>query len=291
MLFRSTNTGAVMTFNTMASSTATYPYNVTEAMRIDAGGNVGIGTSSPAVRLHVTKSGADGELRVSSAGTYSSIMQMLPSGTGDSKIVFDNNLIYVGSAGNNERMRISTSGYFTGTVNLLGSGLYQASQYYRLNSGYAGSNSSSAQSMLGVGVTLVANTVYEFEIVVGLVKTSGTTAHTIGASFGGTATINNIGYSAIADINATSTPGASNLVVWYVGSASNTTITASASTAAVTTQILLKGTVSIANGGTFIPQYTLSAAPGGAYTTQIGSYMKISPLGASGANTSIGSWA
>ena len=49
-----------------------------EAMRIDTSGNVGIGTSSPAVRLHVTKSGADGELRVSSAGTYSSIMQMLP---------------------------------------------------------------------------------------------------------------------------------------------------------------------------------------------------------------------
>ena len=53
----------------------------------------------------------------------------------------------------------------------------------------------------------------------------------------------------------------------------------------------LKGTVSIANGGTFIPQYVLSAAPGGAYTTQAGSYVKISALSASGANTSIGTWA
>ena len=44
-------------------------------------------------------------------------------------------------------------------------------------------------------------------------------------------------------------------------------------------------------GGTFIPQYQLSAAPGGAYTTQIGSYFKLSPLGVSGSNTSIGTWA
>ena len=41
----------------------------------------------------------------------------------------------------------------------------------------------------------------------------------------------------------------------------------------------------------FIPQYTVSAAPGGAYTTQIGSYIKLSPISVSGANTSIGTWA
>jgi hypothetical protein len=55
--------------------------------------------------------------------------------------------------------------------------------------------------------------------------------------------------------------------------------------------ILIKGTVSINAGGTFIPQYTLSAAPGGAYSTQPGGYVKISAIGAAGANTSIGNWA
>ena len=54
---------------------------------------------------------------------------------------------------------------------------------------------------------------------------------------------------------------------------------------------MIRGTVSIATGGTFIPQYSLSAAPGGAYTTQLGSYFLIYPLGASGSNTSIGTWA
>ena len=44
-------------------------------------------------------------------------------------------------------------------------------------------------------------------------------------------------------------------------------------------------------GGTFIPQYTLSAAPGGAYSTAAGSYISINPLSASGAATNVGTWA
>ena len=73
--------------------------------------------------------------------------------------------------------------------------------------------------------------------------------------------------------------------------ASSSPVTAANSSATVYWSFILKGTVSVNAGGTFIPQYTLSAAPGGAYTTQAGSYMKISPLAASGANVSIGTWA
>ena len=49
--------------------------------------------------------------------------------------------------------------------------------------------------------------------------------------------------------------------------------------------------LSVNAGGTFIPQYSLSAAPGGAYTSQPGSYFLIYPVGASGANVSVGTWA
>jgi hypothetical protein len=52
----------------------------------------------------------------------------------------------------------------------------------------------------------------------------------------------------------------------------------------------IKGTVSINAGGTLIPQYTTSVAIG-PYTTAVGSYFKLSPMSASGANTSIGTWA
>jgi hypothetical protein len=77
----------------------------------------------------------------------------------------------------------------------------------------------------------------------------------------------------------------------FIQTASATQINSFSTSTTYYQTYLLKGTVSINAGGTFIPQYTLSAAPGGAYTTAIGSYFKLSPMSASGANTSIGTWA
>lgn len=170
--------------------------------------------------------------------------------------------------------------------------MVNGTQLYRLDSAYVGSNATGAQSLFGVGVTLSASTVYEFEAVFAFSKSAGTTTHTISSGFGGTATINNIGYEAVSmrsDSSATALVGNTNMM--YISSTSATVITTSISTAIQFVFGLIKGTVSINAGGTFIPQYTLSAAPGGAYSTAIGSYIKIYPLGASGANTNVGSWA
>ena len=73
--------------------------------------------------------------------------------------------------------------------------------------------------------------------------------------------------------------------------ATSTTIASAIASAALTQVTTIKGTVSINAGGTFIPQYALSAAPGGAYSTAIGSYIRINPLSASGAATNVGTWA
>jgi len=62
-------------------------------------------------------------------------------------------------------------------------------------------------------------------------------------------------------------------------------------TAAVTWRARVTGTISVNAGGTFVPQYTLSAAPGGAYSTDAGSFMKIYPVGAAGADVNVGTWA
>lgn len=182
----------------------------------------------------------------------------------------------------------------TATFASASSGIIPAMQYYRLNSGVAGANSTAVQNVLGVAVTLVGSTQYAFEALYYLVKTAGTTSHTMGIGFGGTATINNIlylanGYDGTAAINTRVSSGAIDLLL--INQASNTTITGGSTSAAASTVSFIQGTVSINDGGTFTPQYTLSAAPGGAYTTQIGSYFRIWPLAASGSNVSIGSWA
>jgi len=197
------------------------------------------------------------------------------------------------TTGGSERARIDTSGYMTNTVNGNGAGLVQGQQYYRLNTAVAGANATGAQSIFGVGVTLVGSTVYEFEMVVPLSKTAGTTLHTVALGFGGTATINNIGYMVHTPNGNSSFNSAAAIAVLeaFISTASATVISGSYNNAGLYLIFLIKGTVSINAGGTFIPQYTLSAAPGGAYSTQIGSYIKISALSASGANTSIGTWA
>lgn len=191
------------------------------------------------------------------------------------------------------RWLLNANGYMTGTVNGLGSGLYEAQQWYRLNSAFAGANATGAQSLFNVGVTLIGSTVYEFEIVFALAKTAGTTSHTLALGFGGTATLNNIAYQLdYRSGDAVTLPLAAQTDAFttFLQSASASVISGAFVGANAVHFGSIKGTVNINAAGTFIPQYTLSAAPGGAYSTQIGSYMKIAPIGAAGV-ISQGTWA
>jgi len=171
-------------------------------------------------------------------------------------------------------------------------GIMPAGQYFRLNSAFAGANATGAQPVFNVGVTLSANTVYAFEAFYILIKGTGATSHTIGYGFGGTATVNNASWGGVTSLNASSAaPINTNVFAGFAQALSNTVFTTGLTFATVWTSIKIQGTVSVNAGGTFIPQYTLSAAPGGAYSTQIGSYINIYPIGASGANISVGTWA
>lgn len=171
-------------------------------------------------------------------------------------------------------------------------GIVPTQQYYRLDSALAGSNATGAQNIFGVGVTLSSSTVYEFEMVVALSKSAGTTSHTFGLGFGGTATLNNIVYQELHISSGTSFGTAEQSTIGsFQQTASNTTVAGASTTAFRSYVFIVKGTVSINAGGTFIPQYTLSAAPGGAYSTAAGSFIRINPLSASGAATNVGTWA
>lgn len=171
-------------------------------------------------------------------------------------------------------------------------GIMPAGQYYRLNTANVGSNVNTAQSIFGVSATLSSSTVYAFEGFVMYVKTAGTTGHTVGLGFGGSATVNNAAFGGIASASGgSSAPINTNVFCGFTQSLANTAFTTSLTSSNIWHSVRFWGTVSVNAGGTFIPQYTLSAAPGGAYTVQIGSYINIYPVGASGANTSVGSWA
>ena len=186
----------------------------------------------------------------------------------------------------------SATWYLTQT---LPGSLPSGTQLYRLNSDLAGANSSAVQSIFSVGVTLAASTVYQFEGWYSLYKLVGTTSHTISLGFGGTATVNNLIWQIFENYASSPTSDPTGLTTGAVSSYYNTTGVI-VSTGAITGANayfygVIKGTVSINAGGTFIPQYKLSAAPGGAYSTLAGSYFSITPLSAAGANTNIGSWA
>jgi hypothetical protein len=204
-------------------------------------------------------------------------------------VLTSDTLIGTAAAGNIEY----SSPIFTGTPVGTQRGIVPTQQYYRLNADVVGLNATGAQSVFGVGVTLSASTVYEFEYVFTLAKTAGTTSHTLGVSFGGTATLNNVLATIIASPSAAAaalpTGGAANIN--SSNSASNFTLTSAITSATATLIFIIKGTVSVNAGGTFIPQYALSAAPGGAYSTVAGSYFRINPLSASGAATNVGTWA
>jgi hypothetical protein len=173
-------------------------------------------------------------------------------------------------------------------------GVVPGMQYFRLDSALAGANSTATQTILGVGVTLSSSTVYEFEAMYSWTKTAGTTSHTISFLYGGTATINNIYYTvnsggdSVAGQNGYFLDTSSIMFGSPVATAKSL---GAYSTAVQNKGFSVKGTVSINAGGTFIPQYVLSAAPGGAYTVLAGSFFLIYPIGTSGANINVGTWA
>jgi hypothetical protein len=204
-------------------------------------------------------------------------------------VLTSDTLIGTAAAGNIEY----SSPIFTGTPVGTQRGIVPTQQYYRLNADLTGANVATVQSIFNVGVTLSASTVYEFEYSAILTKIAGTTSHTFSIGFGGTATLNNLIYVGTTANKDGSVPPfitTTSLNAIASNSTANLTLVSGITSATESIFLAIKGTVSINAGGTFIPQYTLSAAPGGAYSTLTGSYIKINPLSASGAATNVGTW-
>lgn len=174
-------------------------------------------------------------------------------------------------------------------------GVVTSEQLYRLNAANTLANSNATQNILGVGVTLATDTQYQFEAMYYLFKSAGSTSHDHDFGFGGTATVNNIFFEQfMSSLNASTTlPYREGGVVSAASNTASVTLTMSIGITQVSAvrSHFQRGTVSIGTGGTFIPQIKFSAAPGGTWSVGIGSYFRISPIGAAGANVNIGTWA
>lgn len=152
-----------------------------------------------------------------------------------------------------------------------------------------GQNTTSAQPVFPTsgGVTVLDATTYKMEGYFRISRAAGTTSHTTSVLFAGTATLDSIFYTAMVKTGDTGASAAVNSILSEVATA---VVVKSASTSA-TEQIgiFIKGIVRVTTGGTIIPQFQYSSAPGGTPTILKNSYFQLIPLGNSSVATQ-GTW-
>lgn len=241
------------------------PYGKLALDTIETSGNLAV-AGNTAVTGNLTVSG------ISTANTYNLVSQTLGTAT-PGKFEYDGQVPYFTPAGTQR-------------------GVVPGMQYYVTNAQVVGANSTGAQSILGVGVTLSSSTFYAFEGVFNFFKLAGTTSHTFSFGWGGTATLERIVTNIIKYDGANGYVTLSRAATTYTLETANATVITGAITSAFyTVNLNIKGIIKVTTGGTLIPQYTLSAAPGGAYTGSTSNYLSIWPIGPATGNVSVGSWA
>lgn len=153
-----------------------------------------------------------------------------------------------------------------------------------------GQNVNTAQPWLPTtgAVSVEASTTYAFEGVLRLSRSAGTTSHTTGLLFGGTATLTSIIYEALVNTGDVVTTGTPALTVIEVST--NTSVKAASTSATEQTYIRVRGIIRVNAAGTLIPQFQYSAAPGGAPTVKSGSHFRLKKLFEASSNTQ-GTWA
>lgn len=154
-----------------------------------------------------------------------------------------------------------------------------------------GSDVNTAQAVFGSSedaVTLEFSTTYAFEAVYVITRAAGSTSHTTGVLFGGTATFTSIDYLAKVSNPTGNVLGA---VSEILGSAATETVLTAANTSTTeNVRITLKGVMRVNGRGTVIPQFKFSAAPGGAPTIKRNSFFRCWPIGSNTA-AKVGDWA
>lgn len=268
-------------------------------------GKIGIGAPAPDRRFHVEE-----ETATTNAVTYLFKVTSLSSGTPAVNIGAGMEFEIETAAGNNEvgatiEAKATAVGAGAEAIVLDGkqmaAGALQESfgvspiiKTLAANAAYTSGTSAQPWFPSGGAVSLEASTAYEFEGHLLVATTGATTTHTMGISFGGTATLTSIAYRADAHHAAanttqpTSTAALSNAIA--VEQATNTVVTGlSGTTSGLRTSIWVRGIIRVNAAGTVIPQFTFSAARG-AGNVLLNTFFKLRKIGS---NTVVnqGPWA
>jgi hypothetical protein len=141
--------------------------NNTERMRIDSAGNVGIGTSSPARKFHVSGSSTVAQIESSTTGVF---LELKNSGGNAAYVGSTSGSNLVVETGGSERMRIDSSGRLLVGKTSLDTG----TQGFQINSGQGGFTATSS-------TCVIANRLTDDGILVSL-RQAGTEEGTISVS-------------------------------------------------------------------------------------------------------------
>ena len=172
-------------------------------------------------------------------------------------------------------------------------GVMPAEQYYALQADRVFvPGSSSPVSLFGVGVSISANTRYEFTLQA-LVNHS-TNYTTINLSWGGNAVLNKVVYTSFGVTAAINTPASATNAVGanvIANFGTGVNLTQTNITPGTPFSFKVNGMIDVGAGsGTLIPQIGWGNTPGTVTVVAL-SYMKISPVSTNTGNTSVGTWA
>src|SRR3989304_942004 len=159
-----------------------------------------------------------------------------------------------------------------------------------LASDFTGANATGAQPFFSSAqdvFTIKASSTYEFEGAIHMARSAGTTSHTINFIMGGT-----FGLSSIMASLLIANPAGGGVVTPSMVHTLTTTTTITAASTAANENLYLKvrGMLRNTSDGTLIPQFSYSAAPGGAPLIRANSFFQVRRMGDSDF-TQLGGWA
>jgi hypothetical protein len=169
-------------------------------------------------------------------------------------------------------------------------GLIVTEQLYVVNADYNIVDQTALQSLLGVSATLSSATRYSYRITATVYKTANNIA--LQYALGGTVTLARHTYETLTTAAAalgtlTSPSVVRNVLTTNFGTA--VTVTANLNGAGYYS-LTVQGILNVTTGGTWFPQIGFTGLPGAGSLVTGGSKIEIWPIGATGANVSIGNW-